>query len=218
MFALWTEPAEPRRSASPGSTPSGSPAKAGRLQTGDELLSATGTSVWVANVESTGDRETVYNLEVAEAHTYFVGETQTWVHNQCTTNVGSQSDRLFPNFGDDELEQAFSRAQSRNMFELPGQNPANGQGLRKLRIVEDETKNLAYQQNMTFKQIDGAPSPKVEVRYHSANANAPAGTYSQTNPTTQINSVDPQLYMLPDGTWKPFNILTEEERALVHFP
>lgn len=27
--------------------------------------------------------ETVYNIEVADSHTYFVGETRIWVHNTC---------------------------------------------------------------------------------------------------------------------------------------
>jgi hypothetical protein len=108
-------------------------------------------------------------------------------------------------------------ASSGSYFELPGQNPRTSEGLRKMVIKADETKDIAYHQNMTFKGIDGAPGGKVEVRYHSANPNAPAGSYSQLNPTTQINSVNPKQYMLPDGTFKPLSAMTELEKDLAHF-
>lgn len=37
--------------------------------------------VRVASIESTGERETVYNFEVEGTHTYLVGETGVLVHN-----------------------------------------------------------------------------------------------------------------------------------------
>lgn len=43
----------------------------------------------VAALESYASRVTVYNLEVAEFHTYFVGESQLLVHNTCSTVVKS---------------------------------------------------------------------------------------------------------------------------------
>jgi len=54
------------------------------LQPGDELASLSGRLLTVAHVRAVPDRETVYNLEVAEFHTYFVGEVGAWVHNACT--------------------------------------------------------------------------------------------------------------------------------------
>jgi hypothetical protein len=116
--------------------------------------------------------------------------------------------------------------------ELPGKNPKTGEGL--IDVVPnkasnpDKASNIAYQQKMKFKGIDGAPKVtdqgtvvrsggKVEVRYHSANPTAPEGTYSRSNPTTQVNSVKPKEYMLPDGTYKPLNLMTEAEKEAAHF-
>lgn len=62
---------------------------AGHLRADDELLSASGQTLWVEDVQSVEGRQTVYNLEVASAHTYFVGESQAWVHNECTIRGGA---------------------------------------------------------------------------------------------------------------------------------
>lgn len=55
---------------------------AGDLQAGDEIDGA-GARLRVAGVEATGRSTTVYNLEIAEFHTYFVGRGAAWVHNDC---------------------------------------------------------------------------------------------------------------------------------------
>jgi len=56
-----------------------------RLQIGDVLGSHNGKSVAVEALEDTGDYETVYNLRVADWHTYFVGGIDwgfsVWAHN-----------------------------------------------------------------------------------------------------------------------------------------
>jgi hypothetical protein len=70
---------------------------------------------------------------------------------------------------------------------------------------------------MKFKGIKDAPGGKVEVRRHSANPNAKPEYYSHDNPTTQVNSVKPKQYMLPDGTFKPFDQMTKAEQATVHY-
>ena len=56
---------------------------AGDLAPGDEVLDADGGLLQVDGVISTGRTTTVYNLEVAEYHTYFVGHGGAWVHNEC---------------------------------------------------------------------------------------------------------------------------------------
>jgi hypothetical protein len=52
---------------------------------GDELSSHNGRWVTVEGVEETGEHQTVYNLRVADFHTYFVGgedwEFSVWAHN-----------------------------------------------------------------------------------------------------------------------------------------
>ncbi|HMP60798.1 MAG TPA: polymorphic toxin-type HINT domain-containing protein [Gemmatales bacterium] len=52
---------------------------------GDWLLTATGRWLMVEEVHDTGEVQTVYNFEVADHHTYFVGTPDwpalVWVHN-----------------------------------------------------------------------------------------------------------------------------------------
>jgi hypothetical protein len=58
---------------------------AGELQAGDELVSHTGELVRIDTVSPLGELTTVYNLRVADHHTYFVGghiwAWDVWVHN-----------------------------------------------------------------------------------------------------------------------------------------
>ena len=79
--------ARPRPSGSPPSTASGSTAAAGprprTSRTGAEGLGAQGEAVAFAAVEERGETATVYNLEVEGTHTYFVGNAQALVHNDC---------------------------------------------------------------------------------------------------------------------------------------
>ena len=56
--------------------------KAGELGIGSSIVTRAGPSVQVVSVEA-GDAQTVYNFEVADFHTYFVGQGEVWVHNSC---------------------------------------------------------------------------------------------------------------------------------------
>ncbi len=60
---------------------------ANELEVGDELSSHDGQWVTVEDLLDTGECETVYNLRVAEFHTYFVGRSvwgfSVWAHNNC---------------------------------------------------------------------------------------------------------------------------------------
>jgi RHS repeat-associated protein len=59
--------------------------EAGLLQPGDLICSRSGQRLVVEEVEDTGKYETVYNVEVADFHTYFVGCREwgwsAWAHN-----------------------------------------------------------------------------------------------------------------------------------------
>ena len=57
--------------------------KAGELIVGDELLDVDGNVLLVENfdVELTDEPTTVYNFQVEDFHTYFVGTSQIMVHN-----------------------------------------------------------------------------------------------------------------------------------------
>jgi hypothetical protein len=51
----------------------------------DAFIQADGRSAQLRSVDRRTERETVYNIEVAGTHTYFVvaGDQSIWVHNQC---------------------------------------------------------------------------------------------------------------------------------------
>jgi hypothetical protein len=122
---------------------------------------------------------------------------------------------LFENLSQGEIDAGFDNAKSGPHLELPGQDPGTGQGLRDVKIKFDPNKPIAFQDKMVFRGIEDAPGPKVEVRTHSANPNAPEGTYSHDNPTTQINAG--KRYRLPDGTWKIMDdSMSEAEKAAAH--
>ena len=55
---------------------------AGELRVGDRVRSASGEGE-VEAVESVASPQVMYNLTVAEAHTFFVGDGQWLVHNAC---------------------------------------------------------------------------------------------------------------------------------------
>jgi hypothetical protein len=65
--------------------------EAGKLLPGMHLSTPSGTAE-VISVRPVSGRTTVYNLEVASTHTYFVGQLRSLVHNQCSVVVGT------PNF------------------------------------------------------------------------------------------------------------------------
>ena len=60
---------------------------AGRLAVGNAIVTRAGPSVKVRKVEQSGTA-TVYNFEVEGTHTYFVGKTGAWVHNDCLSDEG----------------------------------------------------------------------------------------------------------------------------------
>ncbi|HXG10157.1 MAG TPA: polymorphic toxin-type HINT domain-containing protein [Gemmataceae bacterium] len=66
---------------------------AGALRIGHRLLGHDGQVVPVVAIEDTGEFETVYNLEVEEYHTYFVGAADwgwsVWAHNSAGCKIGS---------------------------------------------------------------------------------------------------------------------------------
>lgn len=67
------------------------------LEPGDLVLGREGWAE-VSSVEASGRTETVYNFEVEDFHTYFVGEGGVWAHNTCvgkfTKGMSSQSEEI----------------------------------------------------------------------------------------------------------------------------
>ena len=54
---------------------------AGQLMPGDKVQTAKNTVVRLKSIATDAQRQEVYNFEVADFHTYFVGENGVWVHN-----------------------------------------------------------------------------------------------------------------------------------------
>lgn len=72
---------------------------AAELQAHDELSTSGGDWIQVDGIERTSATEQVYNLQVADHHTYFVGgkewEFAVWVHNWCGGEPEFYADRPF---------------------------------------------------------------------------------------------------------------------------
>ena len=58
---------------------------AGELLPGDEVFTSRGGWARIGGGTWIAGEQLVYNFEVEGAHTYFVGETGAWVHNDCFT-------------------------------------------------------------------------------------------------------------------------------------
>jgi len=56
--------------------------RAANLGLGEQALASSGLSLSVAAIGQRAEVATVYNLEVGDYHTYFVGRAGAWVHNQ----------------------------------------------------------------------------------------------------------------------------------------
>lgn len=63
--------------------------KAHNLAIGDAIVTAEGGLARLSAALSLEKRGTVYNLEVAGTHTYFVGDALLWVHNDCAPRGGT---------------------------------------------------------------------------------------------------------------------------------
>ncbi|WP_084139430.1 polymorphic toxin-type HINT domain-containing protein [Anaerosporobacter mobilis] len=67
---------------------------AGKLSKGDEIMNASGGSYPVECVELEERQEVVYNFQVEDYHTYFVGENSILVHNDCPEGKAPTEDGL----------------------------------------------------------------------------------------------------------------------------
>ena len=92
---------------------------AGRLEPGDELWTWRDEWLRVRQVRGSPERETVYNLEVAEDHTYFVGEAEAWVHNTCDEISFDSSTGRFRDRATGRLVSFSDAAMRRGGNELP---------------------------------------------------------------------------------------------------
>lgn len=57
------------------------------LKANDLLTSANGKTIKVHSIKLEDTRQDTYNFEVADYHTYFVGDDGVWVHNNCVDDL-----------------------------------------------------------------------------------------------------------------------------------
>ncbi len=68
---------------------------AANLQLGTGVQTAESGLAQLTAALALSERETVYNFEVADTHTYFVGKSHHWVHNACSVgHTGSAAENL----------------------------------------------------------------------------------------------------------------------------
>lgn len=61
---------------------------AGELQIGDHIVKANGGSSMITAIVAIPQAQVMFNLTVIQAHTFYVGEGQWLVHNQCSSLLG----------------------------------------------------------------------------------------------------------------------------------
>jgi Flp pilus assembly pilin Flp len=82
----------------------------------DQLLDSDGRPLEVRSAESLPDRVPVYNLEVDELHTYFVGRLGVWVHNVDPLSVAIPGERpkRIPGLPQDTLNALIDQLESQD--------------------------------------------------------------------------------------------------------
>ena len=104
--------------------------EAGSLLVGDRLISVNGEDLIVEDyhIELTEEPVSVYNFQVEDFHTYFVGDCAVWVHNaECTIEFNNKS-----GFDEKEFKQQLSDQQD---------------GLNKMTVDEYKKNRTAYKEN-----------------------------------------------------------------------
>lgn len=98
---------------------------AGELAPGDEIYTAHGGWLRVGSSTWAQARATVYNFEVEDFHTYFVGESGAWVHNTCPIpgNANGEFSRWFDRLSPDEFDEIWSNPQSRKTIKRRLRSP-----------------------------------------------------------------------------------------------
>ena len=112
--------------------------KAGELIVGDELLDSNCNVLLVENhsVELTDEPTTLYNFQVEDFHTYYVGENSVYVHNK---NCGANEQWVDPY---DEAKQIADQHVGPNAFNYKDTNiKVSSNGLKTARYDIDPTSN-----------------------------------------------------------------------------
>jgi len=87
---------------------------ANQLQKGYRVTSVDGKFLAIQSVVPSSQLQDTYNFEVADYHTYFVGNSGAWVHNACKTTPAKQASgmggKLVKKFKDEGAGQGAGRS------------------------------------------------------------------------------------------------------------
>jgi RHS repeat-associated protein len=146
---------------------------AGDLRPGDQLVSHNGQLVLVQEIFDTGKEEPVYNLRVAEHHTYFVGGVDwgfsVWAHNACAI-VYWYPPRTFdvtvnePHLSVETVSDAGRRIHTEMTF-APGAKPgaANSSGTMVAEVPAADAKKATFTVTIPLPNGEAAQAFQVSV-------------------------------------------------------
>jgi Pretoxin HINT domain len=120
---------------------------ASELRPDDQVVSSGGGRLRVASTTEVLRRTTVYNFEVADFHTYFVGEGAAWVHNDYDPT-------LFGASGTKTFSTTVFKGQGRRAPRIDVENPNPGQRAGQIHFQQGDKKFLYNPETKTF---EGAP-------------------------------------------------------------
>ena len=141
--------------------------EAGNLLVGDKLISVNGEDLTIEDyyIKLTEEPISVYNFQVEDFHTYFVGDCAVWVHNaECTPKEYIDSIES----GETELK---TNKQKGNYGEMKMDQYYEGQGYKRVSLdsVESLDDPIHHGIDGVYYKADGAPPYVVaEAKYGSS--------------------------------------------------
>ncbi|MFY0576197.1 polymorphic toxin-type HINT domain-containing protein [Cystobacter fuscus] len=165
------------------------------LRVGDRVPSADGGWLRVTHSVWAGVRQPVYNFEVEELHTYFVGGVGAWVHNNTTTCLGNGKGYI----PDTDLPQ-----QSIGQVDIPTPDP-RAQGAHTTLGGRTGSDGVRYRQSATFSDTPSWPKaggkdvPNSRVDWHDHGR-----PNDHTNPHQHVFTHDRAQGKWVDGPQQPF--------------
>ncbi len=161
------------------------------LVAGDVALSANGARLQIVSIEIDDRSETVYNFEVEDFHTYFVGEVGVWVHNaEYIVKKGEKVSTIADKFGisKEALLTANPKAKDRGYF-LAGEEinvPGSGS------------------------QVDGSQTATQYLNAGNAQLKKIKELFSSLNPFSEkVKPAFGQAEVLPNGNIVPIPLSQE---------
>ena len=144
---------------------------AGELGIGTSIVTRAGPSVQLVSAKP-GTLETVYNFEVEDFHTYFVGSGEVWVHNTCLV-IGSNLDSVMQGCPFKPGSQGtVSESIVNSYLQLLKSNPdavwSRG-GVNKI-IISADGHILNGYHRVVAAQLAGVPIPESAIYRSSTNA------------------------------------------------